>query len=151
MQKKQALQQSTIICFRTMVFPFFEMTHGFKPFTVLWYFHCRKNCITASSYNDSLEYLTFLFFQAFVDYQWLEMALTLLGISLDQKDLKAFLPLKFTYYDREIMYIIVLFLAWMFQDNENLLWQVTYLWSSNLVTKLQDCRKTPRAYLHFIN
>ena len=79
------------------------------------------------------------------------MALTLLGISLDQKDLKACLPLKFTYYDREIMYIIVLFLAWMFQDNENLLWQVTYLWSSNLVTKLQDCRKTPRAYLHFIN
>ena len=32
------------------------------------------------------------------------MALTLLGISLDQKDSKACLPLKFTYYDREIMY-----------------------------------------------
>ena len=31
------------------------------------------------------------------------MALILLGISLDQKDLKACLPLKFTYYDREIM------------------------------------------------
>ena len=87
-----------------MVFPFFEMTPGFKPFTVLWYFHCRKNCITASSYNDSLEYLTFLFFKSFVGYQQLEMALTLLGISLDQKDSKACLPLKFTYYDREIMY-----------------------------------------------
>ena len=148
MQKKQALQQSTIICFGTMVFPFFEMTPGFKPFTVLWYFHRRKNCITASSYNDSLEYLTFLFFKSFVGYQWLEMALTLLGISLDQKDSKACLPLKFTYYDR-VMYNCPIF--GMNVLRQNLLWQVTYLWSSNLVTKLRDCRKTPHTYLHFIN